>query len=305
MNILLIAGGWSSEREVSLMGAANIRAALENLGHTVRDFDLAHEFDALTKQARKADFAFINMHGSPGEDGLVQAMLESAECPYQGAGPAPSFLALNKAAAKQIFRDNDIPTPDWHLLTAPLDTDTEIPLEFPVFAKPNTGGSSVDMGIARNREELVRQTGIIFSHCDQALLEQYTPGTELTCGILGETPMPVILIRPKPGAEFFDYANKYDEDGAEEICPAPIDDALSRQIMDLTLRGSKALGLTGYSRADFMLGEDGVPRMLEINTLPGMTKTSLVPRAAAAMGLSFEDLIAELIRLGLEQRGRA
>ncbi len=287
------------------MGADNIRIALKNLGHTVRDFDPAHEFDTLTTLAREADFAFINMHGSPGEDGLIQAMLETAGCPYQGPGPKGSFLALNKAASKQVFRDNGIHTPNWQLLTGPLDEHTEVPLQYPVFAKPNTGGSSVNMGIANNRQELAKLTDIIFAHCDQALLEEYTEGIEITCGILGDRPLPTILIKPKPGALFFDYENKYDANGAEEICPAPIEESLSQQIMDLTLQACKALGLTGYSRADFIVDKNGTPHMLEVNTLPGMTKTSLVPRAAAAIGLSFDDLIAELIRLGLEERGRA
>ncbi|WP_147822085.1 D-alanine--D-alanine ligase family protein [Salidesulfovibrio onnuriiensis] len=303
MNVLLIAGGWSSEREVSLNGAAIIRAALERLGHSVRMFDPAPEFDSLIAEAKKADFAFINMHGSPGEDGLVQAMLECAGCPYQGPGPAPSFLALNKAASKQVFRERGIPTPDWRLLTSRPESGFDLGLDLPVFAKPNTGGSSVHMGICRDQASLERQLNIIFDGCDLALVESLVPGTELTCGMLGGKALPLIMIRPKGSAEFFDYENKYAADGAEEICPAPVDDAVRDLIHKYTLEANEALGLTGYSRADFMLDENGTPWLLEVNTLPGMTATSLLPQAAAESGLPFDELIAELIRLGMEQRG--
>jgi len=302
MNVLLIAGGWSSEREVSLNGAEIIRQALERLGHDVRMFDPALEFDALLDNARQADFAFINMHGSPGEDGLVQAMLERADCPYQGPGPAPSFLALNKAASKQIFRAKGIPTPDWRLITERPEPGFDLGLEFPVFVKPNAGGSSVDMGICRDRKSLERQLNIIFDHCDLALAERLVEGTELTCGMLGDKALPLIMIRPKGDAEFFDYENKYSADGAEEICPAPVDDSVRDMVQKYTLQANEALGLTGCSRADFILDESGKPWLLEINTLPGMTATSLLPQAAAETGLEFDALIAELIRLGQAER---
>lgn len=303
MNILLIAGGWSSEREVSLAGSVIIEKALKTLGHTVSLCDPALEFDELTERAAKSDFAFINMHGSPGEDGLVQAMLETAACPYQGAGPESSFLALNKAASKQIFRKEGIPTPNWQLFTSKPDPDFKIELELPVFVKPNTGGSSVDMGICRTRKELADQIDIIFSHCDLALAETLVPGTELTCSILDDRALPLIMIRPKHGAEFFDYKNKYDSDGADEICPAPVDESISKKVQDMALRAHRALGLTGYSRGDFMLADDGTPYLLEVNTLPGMTATSLMPQSAAEAGMSFEELIGELIRLGLREHG--
>lgn len=303
MNVLLIAGGWSSEREVSLNGAKVIRQALEHLGHSVRVFDPSLEFDSLAAEARRVDFAFINMHGSPGEDGLIQAMLEYAGCPYQGPAPTPSFLALNKAASKQIFREQGIPTPDWRLVTQRPGPGFELGLELPVFVKPNSGGSSVDMGICRDRASLERQLNIVLDHCDLALAESLVPGTELTCGMLGGKALPLILIRPKEGAEFFDYENKYAQDGAEEICPAPVSSVVCDRIQEYTLKACKALGLEGCARADFMLDEEGTPWLLEVNTLPGMTVTSLLPQAAAENGLPFEELIAELIRLGLEAHG--
>lgn len=301
MNLLLIAGGWSSEREVSLCGARKIHSSLESLGHTVRFFDPALEFDALVEAADWADFAFINMHGSPGEDGLVQALLDRAGCPYQGPGAESSFLALNKAASKQLFRKAGIPTPDWQLVTMRPDVEWRCSLDLPVFVKPNSGGSSVGMGLVKSEGRLAVAVNGVFDLCDEALIESYKPGVELTCGMVGGKALPLIMIKPKAGSEFFDYANKYDADGAEEICPAPVDESVSRRIQELTLMANEALGLTGCSRADFILC-DGEPWLLEVNTLPGMTPTSLLPQAAAETGLSFDDLIAELIRIGLEER---
>ncbi len=300
MNVLLIAGGWSSEREVSLSGARKIESALKNLGHEVNFFDLAEDFAVLLESAKQSDFAFINLHGSPGEDGLVQAMLDKVGCPYQGSGPTASFLALNKAASKEIFRTKGIPSPKWELVTE-LKSGRGIAMDLPVFVKPNSGGSSLGMSLVREEEEIRPALEKVFEMCDVALVEEYLPGTELTCGILDKTPMPLIMIRPKEGAGFFDYENKYAEDGAEEICPAPVDKAVSDEIQRLTLQAHEALGLEGYSRGDFML-HDGKPYLLEMNTLPGMTATSLIPRAAAQMGFSFEELIAELIRLGIKRR---
>lgn len=300
MKILLIAGGWSTERDVSLSSARNIRRALENLGHDVTFLDLLDGFAALVQLARANDFAFIALHGSPGEDGLVQAVLDRAGCPYQGSGPAASFLALNKASAKALFRDAGIRTPDWELWPLP-PRHAKIGLRYPVFVKPNMGGSSLGMSRVEREVDLRPALDKVAALGEEALVETSVPGTEVTCGILGETPLPLILIRPKPGAVFFDYQNKYDADGAEEICPAPVDPALAEEVQAMTLAAHRALGCRGYSRGDFMVTAEGEPYLLEMNTLPGMTATSLLPRSARVVGLEFDQLIAELIRLGLER----
>ncbi|MUM76207.1 D-alanine--D-alanine ligase [Pseudodesulfovibrio sp. F-1] len=304
MNVLLIAGGWSDEREVSLSGARMIHAALERLGHQVSFFDPALDFANLLRVAREADFAFINLHGTPGEDGLIQAVLDKACCPYQGAGAAASYLALNKAASKEVFESAGIPTPDWQFVTRVQGPDTPPTLPLPVFVKPNKGGSSLGMSLVRTSGEFPAALNTVFSLCQSALVERFIPGVELTCAVLDHRPLPLIMITPKGDAAFFDYHNKYAEDGAEEICPAPVPDEVTRNVQSLMVKAHKALGLTGYSRGDFILSADGTPYLLEINTLPGMTPTSLLPRAAAQAGLAFEDLITELIRLGLEERGR-
>lgn len=303
MRVLLIAGGWSSEREVALSGAVNVEAALRRLGHDVARLDPSTEFHRLLDQAATHDFAFLNLHGAPGEDGLIQAMLERAGCPYQGAGPAASFLALHKAAAKEIFRRHQLPTPAWSYLPVDPGPDWRFPHGFPAFVKPNLGGSSLGMGRAETPEALREAVATLHAQGVEVLVEAAAPGTELTCAVLGDEALPVILIRPLKG-DYFDYASKYQQGGAEELCPAPIPDAVRQQVQDVALRAHRALGCAGYSRADFMwsggMGPDDV-LLLEVNTLPGMTPTSLLPQAARAAGLDFDALIARLMELGLAE----
>ncbi|SOB60862.1 D-alanine--D-alanine ligase [Pseudodesulfovibrio profundus] len=299
MHVILIAGGWSDEREVSLSGAKKIHEALEELGHTVTFFDPAEDFKNLLTIARTAEFAFINLHGTPGEDGLIQAILDKAGCPYQGAGAAASYLALNKAASKEIFEDRNLNTPNWQLVTPTQGRQAQLKLDLPVFVKPNKGGSSLGMSLVKEAKDFPAALDKVFAMCQSALVEEFIPGVELTCGILGEEPLPLVMITPRDDSEFFDYENKYAADGAEEICPAPVDDSVTKSIQAQMRTAHEALGLTGYSRGDFIMTPDGEFYLLEVNTLPGMTPTSLLPRAAAAIGLSFTDLIARLMELGM------
>ncbi len=301
MRVLLIAGGWSNEREVSLSGARKIEAALKALGHGVTFLDPQTDFQTLIPTAARHDFAFINLHGSPGEDGLIQAMLEQAACPYQGSGPKASFLALNKAAAKEIFATHGIVTPPWILACIPDDAARVLGLGLPVFVKPNAGGSSLGMSLVRNEAEVLPALQLVFAMGQPALAETYAPGVELTCAVLDRKALPLILIRPR--SAFFDYREKYAADGAEEICPAPVEQEVADRVQAMALAAHQALGLSGYSRSDFILKPDGQAVLLEVNTLPGMTPTSLLPKAAAQAGLDFEALVAELIRLGLAAHG--
>lgn len=309
MRMILIAGGWSTERDVSLSGARGIKDALIRLGHEVRFLDPALEFAQILPLAGQADFAFLNLHGSPGEDGLIQALLEEAGCPYQGAGPKASFLALNKAAAKAVYEAHGLLTPAWRLLTGVPGEERapeRLGLPLPLFVKPNTGGSSLGMSRVAAPEDFGPALDKILPLGQAALVEQCIPGLELTCAVLGDSPLPVILIRPKAGTIYFDYENKYAADGAEEICPAPVDAALTAEIQAMSLAAHKALGIAGYSRSDFMVDESGTPYILETNTLPGMTPTSLLPRAARTVGMGFDALVAELVRLGLAaHKGRS
>lgn len=296
MRILLIAGGWSSERDVSLSGARGIEKALATRGHTITFFDLSVGFDSLMDAAAAHDFAFINLHGAPGEDGIVQAILDAAACPYQGSGARGSLLALHKAASKQVFRSAGLPTPDWEFLPLPPVADWQPALPYPLFVKSNTGGSSILLGRADNRAALDAILSDIFAAGCEALIEVAIDGEEVTCGVLGNTALPPILIRPLAGA-FFDYTSKYAQGGAEEICPAPLPQAVTERIQNMALHAHTVLGLEGYSRADFRLTQSGDIWLLETNTLPGMTTTSLVPQEAAAIGMDFGDLLEHLMAL--------
>jgi D-alanine-D-alanine ligase len=301
MRILLIAGGWSSEREVSLSGAAGIAKALAERGHSVTRFDPAVEFDALLEKAAGHDAAFINLHGAPGEDGLIQGLLDRVGCPYQGAGPAASFLTLHKAAAKQIFRRAGLLTPDWEFLPVPPPAGWRPALPYPLFVKANTGGSSLRLARVEDEQSLCNALREIFAVGEEVLLETAISGREVTCGVLGEKALPPVLIRPLEGS-YFDYQSKYQKGGATELCPAPLPDEINRRLMDLALTAHRLLGIEGYSRADFILPADAMPSILEVNTLPGMTATSLIPQEAAAVGLSFGELLERLLELGKQRK---
>lgn len=298
MRVLLIAGGWSKEREVSLSGAIQIENALISLGHDVCFFDLEPDLGRLIKEARRCNAAFINLHGRPGEDGTIQALLDDIGLPYQGSGPVGSFLAMNKYLSKQIFRNHGLSTPNWSLLTG-LNQKIPDELNFPLVAKPNTGGSSLDMAIFKNFAELKKHMGQLNTINDEIILEEYIEGVELTCAVLENSALPPILIKPLKGS-FFDYVSKYDPDGASEICPAPISESITRQVQSLSLEAHRILGLKHYSRTDFILDKNDDIYILEANTLPGMTKTSLVPKAALAAGLDFSTLVEKLLALAME-----
>ena len=325
MRVLLVAGGWSPEREVSLSGSKVVHQALLRLGHEVTFYDPANTEEApdladladsintcgkhsgalnkLLELGEKNDFAFINLHGSPGEDGLIQAMLESVGCPYQGSDPRGSFLALHKAASKHIFRKSGLLTPDWEYLTSRPDSNWQTSLTFPLFAKANTGGSSLHLHRVTKPEKLNAVLDEIFASGAEVILEPLIEGKELTCPVLGDKALPPILIEPVMG-DFFDYESKYRSGGAREICPAPLSPQVLAKIQEDSLTAHRALGLRGYSRADYILTPDGKCYLLEVNTLPGMTATSLVPREARTIGLDFGQLLECLINLGLADCGK-
>lgn len=300
MKVLLLVGGWSTEREISLIGGRQIAAALRERGHEVTEFDPAEAFDQLLEVARNHDVAFINLHGAPGEDGLVQALLDRVHCPYQGAGPSGSFLALHKAAARQVFRMAGLNIPDGVFLPRHPGAGWNPGLPFPLFVKSNTGGSSLHMARVENQQQLDEALDTLFAAGEEVLVETAIPGQEVTCGVLGEEALAPILIVSQ--GQFFDFHNKYAADGAREICPAPLPEPVLDMVRDHALRAHQALGLQGYSRADFILRDDGTLFILEVNTTPGMTATSLVPREAAVKGMQFADLIEKLLELALQSK---
>lgn len=304
-HILLIAGGWSPEREISLQGASIIEKCLKENGHEVQLFDLNQGFDALAKACKHVDMAFINLHGAPGEDGLVQAFLEQMACPYQGSSPKGSLLALHKDAAKALFRTVGLRTANGvfisHILTQE-DIESIEKMPYPLFIKSNTGGSSLHLYRAQNQAELVHAVEKLVAIGQEALIEEFIEGQELTCGVLGNKALPPILIVPK--GDFFDFANKYGGvNGANEICPAPISSQLTKKIQDAALKAHNILGLKDYSRTDFIVTKDEQIYILETNTLPGMTDTSLIPKEAKAIGMEFYELLIYLINCASQKNG--
>lgn len=302
MRVLLVAGGWSTEREISLKGAASVAEALSARGHEVTLFDLSEGFGRLLELAAEHDVAFLNLHGQPGEDGLVQALLDRVGCPYQGSGPAGSFLALNKAAGKALFRRAGIRTPDYEFLPVRPAADWKPSLPYPLFVKSNTGGSSIDLFRVTCEAELHEALNTLFDHRQEVLIETLIPGQEVTCGVVGrpgeEKALPPVLIVPR--REFFDFHDKYADDGAAELCPAPLSPEVTARVQETALAAHRCLGLSGYSRTDFRLSSSGELFVLEVNTLPGMTGASLVPKEAAAEGIAFGELLETLLSYAMK-----
>ncbi|MBM9520453.1 D-alanine--D-alanine ligase [Desulforhopalus vacuolatus] len=307
MNVALIAGGTSSERDVSLSGAIAVEKALDRDTFNVRRYDPAVDLGKIIADAAEIDFAFILLHGIGGEDGTMQGFLDLLKIPYQGSGVLGSAVAINKHFSKELYRSAGLPVADWIVVERGKTPDIEAlaaRFGFPVVVKPVREGSSLGMTIARNAEALAAGIVLGLKHDTAVIVEQYIKGTELTVGVLGNREveaLPVIAILPGEGYEYFDYKAKYQPGASEEICPAPIADTLRDTVQRYALEAHRVLLLRGCSRTDFIVTEAGAVYLLETNTIPGMTETSLLPRAARTAGMSFAQLLERLIALGLEE----
>lgn len=306
MRLALLCGGKSSEREVSLSGAKGVLDALDRNKYDVEVFDTATDLPRLVERATSIDAAFILLHGRFGEDGTVQGLLELLGIPYQGSGVLGSALAMNKHFSKILYKDHRIPTPDWLVYT---DVDEsrigEIPerLGLPVMIKPANQGSSIGMAKVERMEDIRPAFREALKWDEQVMLERFVRGRELTAGVLGLkelTALPIVEIRPNPSYSFFDYEAKYQKGATKELCPAPIPEDIAKKAQDLAIKAHKALGLRGYSRTDMILTETEELFVLETNTIPGMTPTSLLPQAAQAMGIGFSELLNRLIAMALD-----
>ncbi len=307
IKIALLAGGKSGEREVSLRGAAEVEKALDPNKYEICRYDPACDMASLAADAPKLDAAFILLHGLMGEDGTVQGFLELLGLPYQGAGVLGSALAMDKSLSKTIYRDNGLPTPDWRMAQNG-NADHSLLIEelgLPLVIKPLRQGSSIGMSIVRQAADLKAAMELAFRHDQEVMVEQYLQGREITVGVLGNDELQALpLVEIIPGREFafFDYQAKYQAGASREICPAELSPEITSQAQEYGLRAHKALKLRGYSRTDMIVNEAGI-FLLETNTIPGMTPTSLLPRAAAAAGLPFPALLDRLIELALQESG--
>ena len=306
IRLALIAGGTSGERQVSLDGAAEVEKALDAAKYTVTRYDPATDLAQLASDATDIDAAFILLHGLHGEDGTVQGLLELLGIPYQGAGVLGSAMAMDKNLAKTMYRLHGLPVADWEMAAvADIDQPGRIldRLRLPLVIKPVRQGSSLGMSIVRRPEELSAALGRAFQYDREVMVEEFVQGREITVGVLGNEKLealPLVEIIPDDRYDFFDYEAKYKKGASREICPAEVSDAIRDKAQQYGLKAHQALQLTGYSRTDMIIkGDDLV--LLETNTIPGMTPTSLLPRAAAAHGLDFSALLDRLIELGIER----
>ncbi len=335
MKICVLTGGSSSERDVALASAAQVVAALRSRGHEVAVADTTTGLLDATGEARLlqprvgtappervtsdalvaaekatllgglldnpavrgADVIFLGLHGGSGEDGTIQHLLDLAGLRYTGSGALGSGIALDKDLSKRLFLTAEVLTAAW--LMAPVTiAEVDLDLDWPVVVKPGREGSTVGLSVVTDPTRLAAAIAEAARHDTEVMVEAFVPGRELTVGILGDRALAVGEIIPKH--ELFDYECKYTPGMSAEIFPADIPEALAREAQELALRAHQALKLRGYSRVDFRLTEDGELFCLEVNTLPGLTATSLLPQSAAAVGIDFPELCERICTLALD-----
>lgn len=292
--IAVLMGGPGSERDVSLATGRGVAKALRSRGAEVFEVDVRDETFVLPPGT---ELAFVALHGTFGEDGQIQRILEARDIPYTGDGVRESEIAFDKIESKKKFAAADVTTPEWEILRP--GGKPNLPLPFVI--KAPRQGSTVGVYIVKKADEIEVALAAARKFDDTLLVEKFVPGRELTIGILGPQVLPILEIIPKGG--FYDFTNKYPflnpqaGGGAEHVCPAKIDSATAHGIQELALRAHLAIGLRVYSRVDVILPETGEPTVLEVNTIPGMTEASLLPEAAAAAGIGYADLCLRIIEL--------
>lgn len=337
MKIVVLTGGTSSERDVSLSSGTLIHKALVEKGHQAILIDVCEdlptiEIETLFKSRKNninqatitdqpfllneshlakkgyfgqnvldvckmADVVFIAMHGENAEDGKIQAVFDLYDIPYTGSGSFASALAMNKAISKQLFLQNDIPTPK----SITIKKGDELHSIFiPCVVKPLNGGSSIGVTIVKDYQQLEESLKEAFQFCDQVLIEEWIEGREFSVGILDRQVLPIIEISMEEG--FYDYFNKYHTEKVSEICPALLDAHKAEEMSELALLAYDVLGLKNYARIDFMMDHEGHLYCLEANSLPGMTPTSLLPQEALALGIDFGSVCEKIVNYALTRR---
>jgi D-alanine-D-alanine ligase len=303
VKVAVLKGGRSLERGVSLRSGARVEDALERLGHEVQPIDVGPD---LVKRlvADRPDVAFVAMHGVGGEDGTAQELLEILGIPFTGPGAAACARCMDKSQAKHAIREAGIPTPDWfafnqaafrELGAADSLAQLEGGLGFPLVVKPSRGGSSLGIKFAGAAGEVPQALVSAFSYDDRVVLERFVDGRELAVSVLGDEALPVVEALPAEG-DRYDFEARYEIGRTRFVCPAELSEAEERAVVEAALGTYRALGATGFARVDVILAADG-PWVLEANAIPGLTDTSLLPQAAEAAGLSFEQLVERIVDL--------
>jgi D-alanine-D-alanine ligase len=311
MKVAVLKGGRALERQVSLRSAARVEDALGSLGHEVVGIDVGAGLVAELKAIRP-EVAFIALHGQGGEDGTVQELLEILGIPYTGPGVAACVRSLDKVVAKHDLRAAGVPTPDWFAFNATafreLGAAEALPeierrLGFPLVVKPAAQGSALGVRFAATAEEVPGALVAAFSYDDRVLLERHVAGRELAVSMLNGIALPVVEAIPRE-EDRFNYEARYEIGRTEYRCPADLGSDDEGAVLDAALRAWDTIGLEGFARIDLILDESG-PQVLEANAIPGLTDTSLLPMAAEAAGLSFEELCRRILELALERSGAA
>ncbi len=305
LRLALLAGGKSGERAVSLKGAEEVAGALNPGRYDVVRYDPATDLAKLAAEAGSIDVAFILLHGPLGEDGSVQGFLDLLEIPYQGSGILGSAIAMDKNLSKILYRNAGLKVPEWDMAA---QEDMKDPgrilgqFGLPLVIKPSSQGSSLGMSIARSEDDIVSGLKKAFAIDTEVMVEEFIAGREITGGVIGNedlTAFPLVEIIPGEEYDFFDYKAKYKPGASKEICPADLEESITTRAQHCAVTAHRALQLSGYSRTDMIVNGDDI-YVLETNTIPGMTPTSLLPQGAAAAGLDFPALLDRLIDLALE-----
>ncbi|MCI1945264.1 D-alanine--D-alanine ligase [Clostridium luticellarii] len=297
MKIGVIMGGISSEREVSLNSGKEIMNYLDKNKYQVKPIVIDKKSDVFTK-VKDIDFAFIALHGKFGEDGTIQSVFETMDIPYSGCGPLTSSICMDKDISKKIFESTGINTAKWMCINSTEEIDYKYldDMGYPVVVKPNCGGSSVATNIVKDKKYVEDAVKLALNYDREIIIEKYIKGDEITCCMLNGNPLPLISIRPK--ANFFDYTSKYADGGSEEII-VELNKSLQSEIEKICLKCWKVLKCSSYARVD-MIVKDNIPYVLELNTLPGLTKNSLFPKSANAVNISFTELLDKIIEYSLK-----
>jgi D-alanine-D-alanine ligase len=305
VKVAVLKGGRSLERGVSLRSGARVEDALGRLGHEV--LPLEADGDLVKRLADGApDVAFIAMHGMGGEDGTAQELLEILDIPFTGPGVAACARCVDKVMAKHELRSAGIPTPDWfafnetafrELGAADALGGLERRLGFPLVVKPSRGGSALGVRFAESRADVPEALVSAFSYDDRVLLESFADGRELAVSVLGDEPLPIVEAIPNPGNSY-DFEARYEIGRTSFVCPAALGPEEAAAVTETALAAYETLGCSGFSRVDLILGAGG-PQVLEVNAIPGLTDTSLLPQAAEAAGMSFEQLVERIVELAL------
>ena len=293
MKIGILIGGDSSEREVSIASGRSIENACIALGHEVVRLDPKDGLEKIKSLLLKVDLVFNGLHGGDGENGKISKYLEDLGVLFTGSDSISSEICMNKDKAKRIAANNNVLTPEWVLVTNEALSGNIGQLNFPIVVKPNDQGSTLGLSIINSKSQLKGAFKVANSFASSVMYEQHIQGREITCSIVGNIAYPIVEIIPKH--EIYDYECKYTKGMSKYICPAEINKNISSKIKEISLKIHKLLGCRHYSRVDFLLDRNNDPWFLEINTLPGMTETSLLPKSLESAGVNFNQIIEKII----------